>query len=283
MLSVTPRAEVRKHAVRSFLRWAGSKRRLGDELAAYWPASVSRYVEPFGGSACLFFHLEPARALISDLNAELIAMYQALQLDTELVLESFRRLRRGKKAYYAVRKCDPMSLCSVEAAARFLYLNRYCFNGLFRTNQRGTFNVPYGPPKKTLKAFEDRVRAAATLLRNAELRSCDFGDVLRDVRRGDFVYLDPPYAVSERRKIFSDYLPDSFSAKDIARLSDGLDHIDRSGASFLLSYSNSPEVSDFKQRWTVRTISSRRNIAGFVGARKITSEILITNMRRERK
>jgi DNA adenine methylase len=264
--------------VQTFVRWAGSKRSLIGELASYWSKDAKRYVEPFAGSACLFFHLEPKAALISDLNGELISMYRELQRDVELVLECFRRLRRGEKAYYAIRRKDPNAMSKPEAAARFLYLNRYCFNGLFRTNQAGTFNVPYGPPKRPLKWFEDRVREAARQIKHVEFRVSDFGPILSDVRKGDFVYLDPPYVVDERR-IFSEYLPGSFAKEDLDRLAEGLVTIDDAGASFLLSYADSREARLLAKKWSKRTVSTRRNIAGFVGARKVAGELLVTNVR----
>jgi DNA adenine methylase len=263
--------------VRSFLRWAGSKRLLVNELAVYWPADATRYVEPFAGSACLFFYVEPARALISDLNRELISMYQALQRDTELVLESFRRLRRGKKAYYSVREINPKTLSGVEAAARFLYLNRYCFNGLFRTNQSGVFNVPYGPPKRPLVSFEERVRDAANILKQAEFRAVDFEVTLDEVQEGDFVYLDPPYVVKDS-PVFLDYLATPFTRKDVARLDAAITRIDAVGAKFLLSYADSAEARKLARKWQRRRVTSRRNIAGFVGARKLAGELLVTNM-----
>jgi len=263
--------------VRSFLRWAGSKRLLVDDLAAYFPAEASRYVEPFAGSACLFFHLEPNHALITDLNKELISLYQALQRDTELVLEAFRRLRRGEKAYYAVRKMNPRTLSNVEAAGRFLYLNRYCFNGLFRTNQAGVFNVPYGPPRRPLVTFENRVRDAARILRRAEFRAVDFEVTVSEVREGDFVYLDPPYVVKET-PVFLDYLATPFTRKDVARLDAALGRIDSVGAFFLLSYADSEEARKLARKWHRRRVTSRRNIAGFAGARKLAGELLVTNM-----
>ncbi len=262
----------------SFVRWAGSKRLLISELATYRPKSMSRYVEPFAGSACFFFFLEPEKALLGDLNPELILMYREVRRDVDLVLECFRRLPRGERAYYAVRRRDPRALAPAEAAARFIYLNRFCFNGLFRTNLEGRFNVPYGPPKKPLNAFEDRVREAATLLRNAELRAADFERIVADVRKGDFVYLDPPYVVRENSEAFSEYLPGSFASRDLERLSDALDRIDRGGATFLLSYARSSEADALARRWSKRSVSTRRNIAGFSGARKTTNEILVTNI-----
>jgi DNA adenine methylase len=246
-------------------------------LAAYFPVDASRYIEPFAGSACLFFHLEPKRALITDLNKELISLYQALQRDTELVLEAFRRFRRGEKAYYEVRKCNPKTLSSVEAAARFLYLNRYCFNGLFRTNQAGVFNVPYGPPRRPLVTFEDRVRDAVRILKRAEFRAVDFEVTVDEVNRGDFIYLDPPYLVKEK-PVFMDYLATPFTRKDVARLDAALTRIDSVGATFLLSYADSEEARKLARKWHRRKVTSRRNIAGFVGARKLAGELLVTNM-----
>lgn len=263
--------------MKSILRWAGSKRLLLHELAGYWPANATRYIEPFAGSACLFFHLEPPSALITDLNSELIATYRAIRRDPELVLEAFRRLPLGENAYYSIRKQNPCLLSPMEAAARFLYLNRYCFNGLFRTNSSGIFNVPYGPPRRPLTKFEDRVREAARLLKRAEFRAGDFEKTLDEVQRGDFVYLDPPYAVNETR-VFSDYLAVSFSMKDLDRLDDTLDRIHAVGARFLLSYADSKEARKLARKWTVKHVNSRRNIAGFVGARRLAEELLVTNI-----
>lgn len=263
--------------MQSFLRWAGSKRLILPHLRQLVPESFNRYVEPFVGSACLFFDLEPTAAILSDLNAELIATYNAVKLDVDLVLECFRRLPAGEKNYYRIRALDPAQLAPAEAAARFLYLNRYCFNGLYRTNREGFFNVPYGPPVKPLSVFEARVRAGAALLKRAATNfSADFAAALKMVRKGDFVYLDPPYVVDDRR-VFAEYLPGSFSRLDLDRLSACLDDLDDRGAVFLLSYAQSGEASRLARRWYSQVIRAQRNIAGFAGARRVAAEVVCSN------
>src|SRR5882762_1649630 len=129
--------------MKSLLRWAGSKRQIVTALAKYWPGRTSRYIEPFAGSACLFFYLEPAAAILGDLNGELIRTLRAVQRYPVKISDSLKRLPKGKIAYYKLRAVDPKSLGEIEAAARFLYLNGRCFNGLYRTNSAGMFNVPY--------------------------------------------------------------------------------------------------------------------------------------------
>ncbi|MEA2165830.1 MAG: adenine methylase [Thermoanaerobaculia bacterium] len=262
--------------MKSIIRWAGSKRSLLPELRASVPETFSRYVEPFVGSACLFFDLQPKEAILSDLNEELIGMYRAVRRDPYLVLEAFRRLPRGKKAYYRIRGEDPKLLASSTLAARFLYLNRFCFNGLYRTNMSGRFNVPYGPPQKPLVVFEDDVIKAGIVLRRAELFSWDFARTIDLVEKGDFVYLDPPFVLDERR-VFTEYLPGSFSRDDIGRLSEALQVIHQRGATFLLSYASCCEAQKLTKPWKHRTVWTRRNIAGFSGARRGDHEILASN------
>jgi DNA adenine methylase len=262
--------------MKSIIRWAGSKRSLLPELRTRVPEDVGTYIEPFAGSACLFFDVRPRRAILSDLNLELINTYRAVRRNPEIVVQCFRRLRRGKNAYYRIRAIDPMQLSDAEQAARFLYLNRFCFNGLFRTNLKGKFNVPYGPPTKPLRVFESDVLEASEILRVAELTAEDFETTIDSVEKGDFVYLDPPYVLNERR-VFHQYLPGSFMRSDLARLSTALEKIDTRGATFLLSYAESAEAKKLVAQWHHKLVWARRNIAGFVGARKGAVEILASN------
>lgn len=262
------------------LRWAGSKRDLIHKLMPYWPGDHSRYLEPFAGSACFFFAVQPRQAVLGDLNTELIHTYQALKRDADLVIECFRRLPLGKTAYYNVRRLDPRSLTPPELAARFLYLNRYCFNGLFRTNMSGRFNVPYGPPKRALVSFEETVLCASKLLKDVVLLDADFEETLTHARAGDFVYLDPPYVV-ENRRIFRQYLPHSFKPSDLVRLGACLRRLDDIGAAFLLSYADSREARSLLRPWQYKRVRTRRNIAGFAGARRVAFELLASNLFRE--
>lgn len=262
--------------MKSFVRWAGSKRPLLPELRKRVPTEFGTYIEPFAGSACLFFDLQPRRAILSDLNAELIGTYRAVRRDASLVVEAFRRIRRGERAYYSVRAINPHSLAETERAARFLYLNRFCFNGLYRTNVAGRFNVPYGPPTKPLTRFEADVVAAGKILASADLISGDFSRTIDVVERGDFVYIDPPYVLDERR-VFNEYLPGSFTSADLERLAAVLQEIDSRGATFLLSYTDSVEARNLVRQWQYTRVWTRRNIAGFADHRRGDHELLASN------
>lgn len=228
----------------------------------------------------LFFDLEPTDALLGDLNRELVQTFQAIKREPYRVLECIRRLPVGSKAYYRIRAVTPASLSPNEAAARFVYLNRYCFNGIYRTNSQGSFNVPYGTPKEgknDLPIDAHLVVSASRALQSAKLMCGDFEVTLRQVRRNDFVYLDPPYAV-ESRRVFREYHPGSFSSRDLERLASALDEIDRRGAKFVITYAHCREAKHLLKRWYQRRITTQRNIAGFVGSRRRAYEVLATNI-----
>jgi DNA adenine methylase len=266
----------RGNAMKTPIRWAGSKKALLPSLRALWPGPDARYVEPFCGSACFFFDVAPKSAVLGDINSELITTYRALKADFGLVLECLRRLKLGKRSYYRLRSIDPASLSEPEQAARFLFLNRFCFNGIYRTNAAGTFNVPYGDPKGTVSFNIELLREAASLLKSATLINGDFEKVLDEAQAGDFVYLDPPYAVAKRR-VFAEYHPDSFSERDIDRLNVALERLDARGVTFVLSYADSAEGRSVSDRWYSRRVRARRNVAGFAGDRKFSYEILASN------
>jgi DNA adenine methylase len=262
--------------VRSFLRWAGSKKQLLPVLSGYWSDGFSRYIEPFAGSSCLFFHLEPKEAILGDANPELISAMRAIRLDVGRVIECLRRLPRNQPAFYRIRRIDPSGLGLYEAAARFLYLNSLCFNGLYRTNNSGHFNVPYRPPgHKTIP--EELLLRASILLKKATLVSGDFEETIAAAGRGDFVYLDPPYALSGRR-VFSEYGPTTFQSDDLFRFRKALLRLEQQGAIFVASYADCKEARQIFREWRTRRVRTRRNIAGFTGARKGSYELLATNL-----
>ena len=262
------------------IRWAGSKLKSLDLLRSLYRAAPGRYVEAFAGSACLFFDLSPPRALISDLNPDLIRSYRALRDDMERVFCALAAIPRTEEAYYALRAKSPDDLCEAEAAARFFYLNRYCFNGLYRTNLAGQFNVPYGHLRRREQIDFDLLAQASQLLRRVELLNSDFERCLENARNGDFVYLDPPYVKVGGVKLFAQYLPNSFSTLDLDRLEYCLVALNRRGVRFVLSYADLPFIRDKFARWRLLETSVRRNIAGFSGARKMSDEVVMTNIRR---
>ncbi len=263
-----------------FLRWAGSKRQLLGKLTRFWTNEASRYVEPFCGSACLFFHLEPKSAILGDLNRDLTITYNALRNDAALVCDHLQKLPLGKEAYYSIRSNPSVALRDEEVAARFLYLNRFCFNGIYRTNLKGEFNVPYGPPRSNATFNYDAILNAATLLKRATILNCDFQTTLSKAKANDFVYLDPPYAVAERR-IFAQYHPQTFSLNDLCRLNDCLNELHRKRAFFVVSYADSKEARKLLNNWNPRRVWTKRHVAGFAGHRRGAYELLATNIPEE--
>jgi DNA adenine methylase len=262
--------------MKTAIRWAGSKKALLPELRRHWVGQTSRYIEPFCGSACLFFEVEPQDAILSDINKELITTYRAIRAQPSKVIECLSRFPITEAHYYKTRLVDPCTLSDIEVAARFLFLNRLCFNGIYRTNLKGHFNVPFGLPKSTVKFDFDTILTMSALLSRASLLHSDFEVVLGEAESGDFVYLDPPYAVAKRR-VFAEYHPDSFTIEDIKRLRAALADLDRRGVHFVVSYADSAEGRLLVAGWDYRRVSTRRNVAGFAGHRRTAYELMASN------
>jgi DNA adenine methylase len=262
--------------VKPFLRWAGSKRKQLSRLGRFWSPAHSAYIEPFAGSACLFFSLEPHSAVIGDANRDLVEVYRVVRDDPEKLYRRLCHIRRDISTYQRWRALDPTSLDRDTRALRFVYLNRNCFNGIYRTNSEGRFNVPMGRSPGAYFSKSDLIRCAE-LLQRATLIAGDFTKTLQYVRKGNFVYLDPPYAVTSRR-IFRQYGKKLFDIADIPRLSECIAEIDHIGADFLVSYADCAEARNLAARWNAIRLPVRRHIAGFAGARRNAYEWLVTNL-----
>jgi DNA adenine methylase len=260
-----------------FLRWAGSKRQLLPTLRSFWHTGFNRYLEPFAGSACLFFDLMPREALLGDVNRELMNAFRCIKRHPTRVGTALTSLPRGKRAFYRIRREDPVELPSLEAAARFIFLNRFCFNGLFRTNSAGRFNVPYGGAKVGHLPTVGELRRAARALKSATLICGDFERVLEHASAGDFVYLDPPFAV-ENRRVFRQYGPQTFGLNDLTRLAGALEELDFRGAAFVVSYAYCAEALKAFGAWHQRKFFVNRNIAGFRRFRRRAAELIVTNI-----
>jgi DNA adenine methylase len=261
-----------------FLRWAGSKRRLVPYLSSFWGASYNRYIEPFMGSAVLYYSLNPEKAILSDLNEDLVNTFLSIKASPEKVYEKLVSLEPKKENYYLIRALDPNNLPSEERAARFIFLNRFCFNGLYRTNQKGDFNVPFSPSGTGNIPSLEALKLAAQRLENTEVYARDFEPILKDnVIKGDFIYLDPPYATNSKR-VFNEYGPGSFCVDDIRRLKEVLNMIHEREAHFVLSYGYCPEAIDAFSRWTNEKMHVQRNISGFVKGRRTSEELIVTNI-----
>jgi DNA adenine methylase len=256
-------------------RWAGSKRKLLSKLIASTPCSYNTYIEPFAGSACYFFAIKPQAAILGDINSDLISAYAVLRKHPRKLYRAVSEMPSSKKFYYTLRKQYLERMSSFDRASRFVYLNRYCFNGLYRTNSRGQFNVPRGSGMGRLPSEKAFYRCAIAL-RNAVLECRDFTEVALKAKRRDFVYLDPPYWISQGG-VFLEYTAKPFAEDDFGRLLSVLDIIDKKGAYFLLSYADTDEVRSILSKWRFTPITTPRSIAGFADTRQRAKELLVCN------
>jgi DNA adenine methylase len=267
-----------KDAITPFLRWAGSKRKLLPRLTPYWGGGYARYIEPFMGSAALFYAAMPSAAVLSDINQELVSTFVAVRDHPRAVYNRLLKIPKGKRSYKKLRGTNLEVLNACDRAARFIFLNRYCFNGIYRTNSKGIFNVPYAASRTGRIPDWEHFSAAAERLQSAAIICADFVSVLHaHVRDGDFVYLDPPYAV-ENRRIFRQYDPKTFGIEDLSRLSKTLELIDQRGAKFVLSYAASPEAKQYFSDWKRTKVFTQRNVSGFAKHRRMAAELIVTNI-----
>ena len=264
------------HGASPFLRWAGSKRQLIPRLSRYLTNGFSRYIEPFAGSASLFFSTCPSSAVLGDINGELISTYEQVRDGLGAVLDALRTMKKGRDEYLGIREIDPRTLPPPARAARFIYLNRYCFNGLYRTNLAGKFNVPYGGERTGKLPTDDHFELCSQLLQRVELVVGGFEATLDMVRAGDFVYMDPPYSVSSRR-VFKEYDSSGFGSRQVENLRSWLLRLDQMNVGFLVSYAESAEAEFLQEGFLSESVAARRNIAGFAGSRRKATEILVSN------
>jgi len=260
-----------------FLRWAGSKRRLLPTLQTFWTSKHKRYVEPFAGSACLFFAIKPPKAILGDLNPELIATYIEVKYRIAAVLKELKKLKpEDKTEYLRLRGIDISKMTPPARAARFIYLNRYCFNGIYRTNLLGQFNVPYSGVRCGAVPDDEVFEKCANRLRRARFMNSDFENVLKHAEKGDLVYMDPPFAVRARR-VFRQYDPSTFTSDDIARLRGWMVRLNTKRVNFVVSYAESDEADVLRKDFSYETVAVRRHIAGFAAHRRMSNEIIISN------
>jgi DNA adenine methylase len=305
-------------AVRPLLKWAGGKRQLLPSLSDYYPATFTRYVEPFVGSGAVFFHLAASGALdgrsvaLADVNADLIGCYCALRDSADAVIAALTRLerehrRRGDTCYYEVRdrRFNPRRAAlfaeagergaaaryPADLAAMLIFLNRTGFNGLYRLNRQGSFNVPAGRYIEPRICDPDHLRRVAETFRraNVAIEYRGFEATLADTGAGDFVYCDPPYAPLSRTASFASYTANGFSVFDQRRLQQAVIAACSRGAQVLLSNSSAPEiVAAYSSReagqagLVVHRVAARRAINSRASARGPVDELIVTNVKASR-
>ncbi|MCF7821470.1 MAG: Dam family site-specific DNA-(adenine-N6)-methyltransferase [Mariprofundaceae bacterium] len=260
-----------------FLKWAGGKRWLVDNNCDLIPRDCERYIEPFLGGGSVFFHLQPNRAILADMNEALIETYAQIRDDTENLIDKLHEHQRkhSKEYYYEVRSKKYVS--PTDRAAQFLYLNRTCWNGLYRVNLKGVFNVPIGT-KSTVVLKTDDFHSVAEALKNSKLLVQDFEKTMAGAREGDFVYVDPPYTVNHKNNGFIKYNEKIFSWDDQIRLRDCVvDTIDR-GAKVIVSNADHESLRDlYANVGNMKTLQRSSVIAGKSSKRGRVDEMLITS------
>ncbi len=259
------------------LKWAGGKRQLVDVIVRHLPKKIGTYYEPFVGGGAVFFALcqerRFERAVLSDQNHELIQTYEAVRDDVEAVIAELRAMPHSEEDYYRIRASSPRK--PERRAARMIYLNRTGYNGLYRVNRAGRFNVPYGRYKAPTICDEPRLRAVSRALSRVELLVTDFESAAESARAGDAVYFDPPYVPISATACFAEYHHRPFGPEEQVRLAELYRRLCARGVSTLLSNSDVPYTRDLYRNFQVGTVQARRNINSRAAARGPVSELLV--------
>ena len=258
-----------------FLRWAGGKRWLVSKHMDLFPKTYNRYIEPFLGGGSVFFRLLPKKAILADLNSELITTYKTIQEDPDLLIKTLKKHanKHSEEYYYHMRNKQLRS--QKEIAARFIYLNRTCFNGIYRVNKQGQFNVPFGKKEKILLET-DNFHAVSHTLRNCQIVHSDFGDIIDVAEAGDFLFVDPPYTVAHNNNGFIQYNEKFFSWDDQVRLSEKLLEAKNRGVLIMMTNANHKNVRElYEKNFNLLELSRYTSISGVAENRKSYSEIIV--------
>lgn len=268
---------LKKQPIVPFLKWAGGKRWLVSKHAELLNLEHNRYIEPFLGSGSVFFHIQPEKAILSDLNENLIGVYSAIKMDWEKVVEELKKHHKKhcKDYYYKIRASKPRTLFT--KAARFIYLNRTCWNGLYRVNLKGEFNVPIGTKKDVLYETDD-FKEISELLKDVELLPLDFEAVLNRATAGDFVFADPPYTVCHNNNGFLKYNETIFSWNDQLRLRNATFEANKRGAKVLILNAGHDSIRHLYKGFGCQIELERASVlAGQSKYRKRVSELAIAS------
>lgn len=264
------------------MKWVGGKGRLLGQLLPLLPRGVERmrHVEPFMGGGAMFFARRPARALLCDVNPELVSTYAMVRDRVEDVIDALdvHAMRHDATYYYGVReRYNGGGGDAAARAAMFIYLNKTCFNGLHRVNRKGEFNVPAGRYVNPRILDEGGLRAASAQLQHAEVRCASFEALLASARPGDFVYFDPPYEPVSRTANFTSYAQDGFTQDDQTRLRDVFNELTRRGCRCMLSNSDVPFIRDLYAEHRIDTVAAPRAVSCDATKRGLVSEVVVRN------
>ncbi len=272
-----------------FVKWVGGKRQLLAQfrkLNLYPPEGFDpvkgRYFEPFVGGGAVFFDLLPQKASLSDMNGELVTTYNVIRDDVDALISSLKKHKYEKNYFLKVRSQDPKKLTQIEIASRFIFLNRTGFNGMYRVNSSGQFNVPFGAYTNPIICDEENLRRVSHALSGVEIKQQDYKEVLKKAKKGDFVYFDPPYDPVSKTASFTSYTADGFGDEQQIELRDTFLELHKRGCFLMLSNSNTPFINKIYgeiQKYGVRItkVEAGRAINSKSSGRGKIEEVLVTN------
>ena len=271
-----------------FVKWVGGKRQLLKqfELMNLYPpkgfnSSKSKYFEPFVGGGAVFFDLLPQNAVLSDMNEELVISYNVIKNNVDDLIKSLRKHKHNKEYFLKLRKKDPKKLSDIETASRFIYLNKTGFNGMYRVNRLGGFNIPFGDQKNPLICDEENLLKVSKALKNIKIVKRDFKAVLKEAKKEDFIYFDPPYYPLNKTASFVAYTANGFLEKEQEELRDTFFELHKRGCFVMLSNSNTDFIkklySRLDKKMKVHKVDATRMINSDASKRGKIKEVLVIN------
>lgn len=276
-------ARAKNKLVMPFLKWVGGKRQLISDIEPLIPSKISTYYEPFIGGGAVLLNQQPKKAVINDYNAELINVYEVVRDNVDELIEDLATHENESEYFYKIRLQDREEgfdkLSALKRASRVIYLNKTCFNGLYRVNSSGEFNTPFGRYKSPNIVNEPVLRAVSKYLQNNDIQllSGDFEDALKGARKGAFVYLDPPYDPLSKSSNFTGYVEGGFGSDQQERLRDVCIKLHQKGVNFLLSNSATPFIKGLYKDFEIIEVGAKRHINSVASKRGEVTEVLVRN------
>lgn len=271
--------------VAPFLKWVGGKRQLLPKIIEHLPENLRelKYYEPFIGGGAVFLHLQPNNAVINDSNTELINVYNVIKSNLDELIADLKKHKNTSEYFYKIRGLDRsddfLKLTNIQRASRIIYLNKTCFNGLYRVNNAGEFNAPFGRYKKPNIVNEPTLKAVNKFLNRNKIsiNSGDYSNILKHANENSFVYIDPPYHPISENSNFTGYVKGGWNRFDQIRLREACDQLNKKGAKFLLSNSSAHFIKSQYENYNITTVKAIRAINSNGSDRGKIDEVLIKN------
>lgn len=271
------------NGIPTFVKWAGGKKQLIEQFKPFFPKEVKTYFEPFVGGGAVAFHIiktyNPNKVYLSDMNEELINCLNIIKNNPNGLIKELKKLKEShnKDHYYKIRAIDLKDLSPIQRAGRFIYLNKTCFNGLYRVNSKGGFNVPIGSYTNPAILNEAEIKEISTLLQNSKLEVKQFYEITKEAKKGDFIYFDPPYYPLDKKPSFTTYTKDKFLDKEQKHLAEVFKELDKKGCKVMLSNSDSDFIKMLYKSYHINLVKATRMINCDATKRGKINEVVVTN------